>query len=459
MSLFIPTDPRPIHFMGIAGAGMSALALIARRSGVAVTGCDNDLSGATDVVDQGIAVNLGHDPGHVEGARAVIHTAAVPSEHPELTAARAAGIPVLKRAAALQQVVGSGRTVAIAGTHGKTTTTVMVALALEAVGLDPTALVGGRVSKWGGNARLGGDEIYVVEADEYDRSFLELYPEIAVVNNVEADHLECYGSVESLEAAFGEFAGRAARVLVGADDGGASRVGLAAGKPVWRVGLAPDSDLRISDVERHETVSSARLRLPEGKTVGLELTVPGLHNLRNAAMAVGVVHALGEDPVRAAQGLQEYSGVERRFEVLGTKRGVTVVDDYAHHSTEVAVTLAAARQRFPNRRLVVVFQPHLFTRTRAQAPALGIVLSTADLVVVTDIYPAREQPIRGVTGKLVAKAATSAGALVEWVQDVADLPARLSELVNDGDVVLTLGAGDITTVGNKLLTKLAGAAA
>ncbi|MEJ2239166.1 MAG: cyanophycin synthetase, partial [Gemmatimonadales bacterium] len=301
--------------------------------------------------------------------------------------------------------------------------------------------------------------IYVVEADEYDRSFLELYPEIAVVNNVEADHLECYGSVESLEAAFGEFAGRAARVLVGADDGGASRVGLAAGKPVWRVGLAPDSDLRISDVERHETVSSARLRLPEGKTVGLELTVPGLHNLRNAAMAVGVVHALGEDPVRAAQGLQEYSGVERRFEVLGTKRGVTVVDDYAHHSTEVAVTLAAARQRFPNRRLVVVFQPHLFTRTRAQAPALGIVLSTADLVVVTDIYPAREQPIRGVTGKLVAKAATSAGALVEWVQDVADLPARLSELVNDGDVVLTLGAGDITTVGNKLLTKLAGAAA
>lgn len=459
MSLFIPTDPRPVHFMGIAGAGMSALALIARRRGVAVTGCDNDLSGATDVVDQGIAVNLGHDPGHVEGARAVIHTAAVPSEHPELTAARAAGIPVLKRAAALQQVVGSGRTVAIAGTHGKTTTTVMVALALEAVGLDPTALVGGRVSKWGGNARLGGDEIYVVEADEYDRSFLELYPEIAVVNNVEADHLECYGSVESLEAAFGEFAGRAARVLVGADDGGASRVGLAAGNPVWRVGLAPDSDLRISDVERNETVSSARLRLPEGKTVGLELTVPGLHNLRNAAMAVGVAHALGEDPVRAAQALQEYSGVERRFEVLGTKRGVTVVDDYAHHSTEVAVTLAAARQRFPNRRLVVVFQPHLFTRTRAQAPALGIVLSTADLVVVTDIYPAREQPIRGVTGKLVAKAATSAGALVEWVQDVADLPARLSELVNDGDVVLTLGAGDITTVGAKLLTKLAGAAA
>jgi UDP-N-acetylmuramate--alanine ligase len=459
MSLFIPNDSRPVHFMGIAGAGMSALALIAMRRGVAVTGCDNDPSGAKDVVDQGVAVTQGHDPNHVDGVRAVVYTAAVPPDHPELAAARAAGIPVFKRAAALQQVIDGGRTVAIAGTHGKTTTTAMVALALEAIGLDPTALVGGRVSKWKGNARLGAGDLFVVEADEYDRSFLELYPEIAVVNNVEADHLECYGSVESLEAAFAEFAGRAGRILTGADDGGANRVGLAVGKPVWRVGLARDADLRISEVERNDTGSSARLRLPDGRTFLLDLAVPGLHNIRNAAMAVGVVHAFGEDPARAIGALREYSGVERRFEVLGTNRGVTVVDDYAHHSTEVAVTLAAARQRFPGRRLVVVFQPHLFSRTRDQAPALGIVLSTADLVVVTDIYPAREKPIRGVTGKLVAKAAMSAGAPVEWVQDVADLPDKLSEMVRDGDVVLTLGAGDITNVGNQLLTRLAGAAA
>jgi len=459
MSLFIPNDPRPIHFMGIAGAGMSALALIARHRGVPVTGCDNDLSGAKDAVEQGVTVTQGHDPSHVAGVRAVVHTAAVPPEHPELAAARAAGIPVLKRAAALQQAIGGGRTVAIAGTHGKTTTTAMVAVALEAVGLDPTAIVGGRVSKWKGNARVGAGDLFVVEADEYDRSFLELSPQIAVVNNVEADHLECYGSLEALEEAFAEFAGRANRVLTGADDGGANRVGVAAGRPVWRVGLAPDADLLINDVERNEAGSSARLRLPDGRTLVLELTVPGLHNVRNAAMAVGVVYALGEDPAAALQMLREYSGVERRFEVLGTKRGVTVVDDYAHHSTEVAVTLAAARQRFPGRRLVVVFQPHLFSRTRDQAPSLGIVLSTADIVVVTDIYPAREKPIRGVTGKLVAKAATSAGASVEWVEDVADLPDKLSEMVRDGDVVMTLGAGDITNVGNQLLTRLAGAAA
>ncbi len=459
MSLFIPDDPRPIHFMGIAGAGMSALALIAMHRGVSVTGCDNDLSGAADVLERGVAVSPGHDAGHVVGSRAVVHTAAVDPGHPELAAARAAGIPVLKRAAALQQAIGGGRTVAIAGTHGKTTTTVMTALALEAVGMDPTALVGGRVSQWNGNARFGRSDIYVVEADEYDRSFLELHPGIAVVNNVEADHLECYGSMASLEAAFAEFAGRADTILVGADDGGANRVARATDKPVWRVGLAPDADIRLSDIERSETLSIARVRLPDGASVRVGLPVPGLHNLRNAAMAIGIAHALGQDVAVAAEALRDYSGVARRFDVLGTERGVTVVDDYAHHSTEVAVTLAAGRQRFPNRRLVVVFQPHLFSRTREQAPALGIVLSTADLVVVTDIYPAREKPIRGVTGKLVAKAADSAGAAVEWVPDIADLPAALSEIVRDGDVVLTLGAGDITKVGPELLNRLAGAAA
>jgi UDP-N-acetylmuramate--alanine ligase len=438
---------------------MSALALIAKRRGVTVTGCDNDLSGATDLVDSGITVVQGHEASHVAGVRAVVHTAAVSTEHPELEAARAAGIPVMKRAAALQQIVAGGRTVAVAGTHGKTTTTAMVALALEAIELDPTALVGGRVAEWKGNARFGDSDLYVVEADEYDRSFLELHPEIAVVNNVEADHLECYGSVESLESAFTEFAGRANTILVGADDRGANRVALAAGKPVWRVGFAPEADLRLSDVVRQENGSSAQLSLPEGRSVRVQLAMPGLHNLRNAAMAIGVSHALGGDPAKAAAGLNDYSGVARRFEILGTNRGVTVVDDYAHHSTEVAVTLGAARQRFPDRRLVAVFQPHLFSRTRDQAPALGIVLSTADLVVVTDIYPAREEPIRGVTGELVAKAARSAGAPVEWVQDVSDLPVALSELVRDGDVVLTMGAGDITNVGPELLTRLAGAAA
>jgi UDP-N-acetylmuramate--alanine ligase len=217
--------------------------------------------------------------------------------------------------------------------------------------------------------------------------------------------------------------------------------------------------LRLTDIVREPEQSAARLELPGGSAVMLELRLPGLHNLRNAAMALGTVLALGGDVEAAARGLDGYIGVTRRFQILGTAAGVTVVDDYAHHATELAATLAAARQRFPGRRVVAVFQPHLYSRTQVQGQALGIVLSTADLVVVTDIYPAREKPIKGVTGKMVAKAARTAGAPVEWVERLSDLPAALSGVVQDGDVVLTLGAGDITETGPELLSALGGAAA
>jgi UDP-N-acetylmuramate--alanine ligase len=335
----------------------------------------------------------------------------------------------------------------------------MAATAIEAGGFDPTAIVGGRVSGWHGNARIGTGDLYVVEADEYDKSFLELHPDVAVINNVEADHMECYGTVEGLEAAFVEFAGRANRVLISADDAGAARVARSIDRPLWRVGLAEDADIRLTAVERGAKRSTTRLELPTGDTVTVRLQVPGLHNLRNAAMAVGSVVALDGDVNRAADSLADFLGVDRRFDVLGTRGGVTVVDDYAHHSTEVAVTIAAARQRFPDRRLVTVFQPHLYSRTKVQSQALGIVLSTADLVVVTDIYPAREKPLKGVTGKLVVNAARASGVEVEWVERLSDLPAALIQLVREGDVVLTLGAGDVTQVGPALLDRLAGAAA
>src|SRR6059036_2067736 len=226
MNLFAMADPRPIHFMGIAGAGMSGLALLARQQGVAITGCDTDPSGAADLAALGVEIWRGHDPEHVAGARALVVTAAVAGDHPELERARALGIPVIRRADALSQVVSGGALVAVAGTHGKTTTTVMVTEALAAAGRNPTGLAGGRVAWWGGNARLGGRDLYVVEADEFDRAFLSLAPTVAVVNNVEADHLECYGSIEALEEAFADFAGRAARVIVGGDDAGADRVAL-----------------------------------------------------------------------------------------------------------------------------------------------------------------------------------------------------------------------------------------
>src|SRR5438270_325201 len=266
MTLFRTGDAKPIHFMGIAGAGMSALALIARHRGVSITGCDSDTSGAgvTDLTALEIPVFRGHDPTHVDGVRAVVVTAAVPRDHPELERARALGVPVVRRADALGALVsGAGASlVAVAGTHGKTTTTVMVTEALTAAGRNPTGLAGGRVATWGGNARIGGTDLFVVEADEYDKAFLSLQPTIAVVNNVEADHLECYGSMEALEEAFAEFANRAGRVIVGADDDGADRVALRVSAPVWRVGHGGTADVRIRAVRLDPGGSRARISRP-----------------------------------------------------------------------------------------------------------------------------------------------------------------------------------------------------
>jgi len=442
--------------MGIAGAGMSALALIARHRGVAITGCDADTSGvgSADLTALGVPVWRGHDPSHVDGARAVIVTAAVPRDHPELARARALDLPVVRRADALGELVaGDGKTsvVAVAGTHGKTTTTVMVTEALTAAGRNPTGLAGGRVAAWGGNARIGGAELFVVEADEYDKAFLSLQPTIAVVNNVEADHLECYGSIEALEEAFADFAGRAARVIVGADDAGADRVALKLEAPVWRVGQGATADVRIRAVRLEPGGSRATIALPGGLTVELALAVPGVHNVRNAAAALAVLHALGADVQAGAQALSRFRGVGRRFERLGEAGGVTVVDDYAHHPTEVAATLAAARQAFPGQRLVAVFQPHLFSRTALHGEALGKALAAADIVVVAPIYGAREQPQPGVTHHLVVRGATRAGAATVGVRDREGLTNHVARAVRQGDVVFTLGAGDITRVGPELL--------
>jgi UDP-N-acetylmuramate--alanine ligase len=378
-------------------------------------------------------------------------TAAVARDHPELERARAEGIPVVRRADALGQVVGSGTLVAVAGTHGKTTTTVMITEALAAAGRNPTGLAGGRVASWGGNARVGSDALYVVEADEYDHAFLSLQPTVAVVNNVEADHLECYGTVAALEDAFVEFASRARRVIAGGDDPGAGRVAARVGVPVWRVGLGADADVRISEPELGPDGSRASVALPGGRTIRLALRVPGVHNLRNAAAALAAAAAIDADLEACARALAEFRGVGRRFERLGEAAGVTVVDDYAHHPSEVAATLAAARQAFPGRRVVAVFQPHLFSRTALHGDALGRALAAADLVVVAPIYGAREQPVPGVTADLVARGAARGGAPTTAVRERAGLTAVLADTVRPGDVVFTLGAGDVTRVGPELL--------
>jgi len=485
MDLFDPADSRPVHFMGIGGAGMSALALIARRRRVAVTGCDPDPSGAADVAALGATVLAGHDPAHIEGVRAVIVTAAVPSDHPELARAREVGVPVVPRKDALAELVRRGAVVGISGTHGKSTTTVMTTEALTAAGLDPTGIAGGRVDGWGGNARLGGEGLFVVESDEYDQAFLTLSPRVAVVNNVEADHLECYGSVSELEAAFVMFAGRASVVLVGADDPGASRVGQAVrrlrgqadrraggqavspsgargagandGGPVlWRFGFADDADLRLSDVRQSSDGSRAMVTLPTGQQVELRLQVPGVHNLRNATAAVGVALALEAPLQPVLDALARYGGLGRRFERLGEAGGIGFVDDYAHHPSELVATLAAARQAFPGRRLVAVFQPHLYSRTAEHGVAMGRALAAADVVIVTEIYAAREQPLPGVTGGTVAAEAERAhtAQTVVFEPDRSRVRDRILELARAGDVVLTLGAGDITRVGRELVAWL-----
>jgi UDP-N-acetylmuramate--alanine ligase len=438
---------------------MSAIALVALRHGVAVTGCDLQPGGASDALRMGATVTEGHDPDHIQGIRALVYSTAVPADHPELKAARRAGIPVLTRAEALAQIVAGGTVVGVAGTHGKTTTTAMVTAALVGAGKDPTGIVGGRVALWEGNVRFGGDPLFVVEADEYDRSFLHLHPTVALVINVEADHLECYGSVRDLEAAFVQFAGRADRALVGTDDGGAQRVGTRLGVPVWRVGAAANADVRMTDIVRAADRNAASVCLPDGRTVKLTLQVPGLHNLRNATMALAAAAALDADIDGALMGLAAFKGVGRRFEHIADVGGVTVIDDYAHHPTEVAATIGAARQRYPKARLIAVFQPHLYSRTQSMGKAMGIALSVADVAVVTDIYPARERPIPGVTGELVSRAARRAGAEVEWVPDRDAIIPRLEELVVPGDVVLTLGAGDITEVAREFVRRREGVAA
>ncbi len=433
---------------------MSALALAARRRGVVVSGCDADTGAFADLTAAGITVQLGHDPAHSAGCRAVVVTAAVPTDHPELVAARAAGIAVVPRKVALAELVNAGTLVAISGTHGKTTTTVMTTLALRAAGLRASGLAGGRVPAWGGNALLDDEPLFVVEADEYDQAFLTLQPTIAVVNNVEADHLECYGSVEVMEAAFVTFAGRATHCFVGTADRGSDRVAATLGDHVVRFGTEERASLRLEVLTAGEAGSEARVSFPDGTALLLRLQVPGLHNLRNATAALAVTHALGGDLEAAAEALAAFDGVGRRFERLGEAGGIAFVDDYAHHPTELDVTLAAARQAFPGRRLVAAFQPHLYSRTRDHGTAMGQLLAAADLVIVTDVYPAREAPIEGVTGKLVADAAMAAGAMVCYAPVRARLADEVHDLLREGDVLLTLGAGDITTVGRDLLARV-----
>jgi UDP-N-acetylmuramate--alanine ligase len=450
--LFDPADPRPIHFVGIAGAGMSALAELFALRGIAVTGCDAHPENAPDLARRGIAVETGHSPGHVSAARALVVTSAMPKDHPELARARELGLPVVRRAEALGEATAGTTLIGVAGTHGKSTTTVMATEALAAAGLDPTGYVGARVTSWGGNLRPGSAERFVVEADEYDRSFLALSPTMAIVTNLEADHLDIYADLADLLRTFATFVRGARYVVLCADDPGANGLPTPASAEVIRYGLSSaDARLHATNLRR-AGLGTAFTVVYDGDTLGdVVLAVPGEHNVRNALAALAAGLAFGLKVPDMAPGLAAFRGVERRFQLLGETDGAWIVDDYAHHPTEVRATIEAARGAAAERRLVVAFQPHLFSRTRDFARDFADALALADVVYLADIYPAREQPMPGVTSDLIADAMTAQGRAPRWRGPVHDLTAALSEAVRPGDLVVTMGAGDVTRVGPALL--------
>ena len=453
--LLDPTDSRPIHFVGIAGAGMSALAELFMLRGVVVTGCDAHPENAPDLALRGIVVQQGHAPDHVTGARALVITSAMPKDHPELERARELGLPVIRRAEALGDATRGAMLVGVAGTHGKSTTTVLTTEALVAAGCDPTGYVGARVTSWNGNLRAGRPDRFVVEADEYDRSFLALSPTVAVVTNLEADHLDIYADIEDLRRTFAAYVRGARYIVLCADDEEANRLPTPSSAEVIRYGItSPDARLRATGLRREELGTRFAVEY-DGKPLGdVLLRVPGEHNVRNALAALAVGLALGATVDEMAPGIAAFNGVERRFQVLGSARDVMVVDDYAHHPTEVRASVQAARAAAPDRRLVVAFQPHLFSRTRDFAREFAAALAEADVVYLLDIYPAREHPMPGVTSALVADAMAGLGRSPAWTGARPALAAALASMAQAGDLVVTMGAGDVTRSGPELLALL-----
>ncbi|MGE3956814.1 MAG: UDP-N-acetylmuramate--L-alanine ligase [Vicinamibacterales bacterium] len=458
---------RRIHFVGVGGSGMSGIAELLANLEYVVTGSDEKGSSVTDrLASLGVKVEIGHAAEHVGGADVVVISSAVRPTNPEVVEAHRRGIPVIPRAEMLAELMRLRYSVAVAGAHGKTTTTSMIALSLERAGLDPTAVIGGRLSAFGSNARLGRGELMVAEADESDRSFLKLFPTIAVITNIDYEHLENYGGFDDLRQAFVDFANKVpfyGAVVCCADDAQLSDLAGRMTRRVITYGLSDAADITASDVSLGPlSVSATVKRRPRrsddhGKTLvtlgRLELQVPGHHNLLNALAAVAVGLELGVPFERIAPGLREFKGAERRFEVRGEPRGILVVDDYGHHPTEIAAVIAAARSL--GRRIVVAFQPHRYSRTRALFDAFGPSLAGVARVVLTDIYAAGEDPIPGTTLETLAERMRGQiDVPLDVVPKLADVAQALARIAEPGDVVITLGAGSIAAVPDQLIQLL-----
>jgi UDP-N-acetylmuramate--alanine ligase len=436
-----------VHLIGIGGAGMSGIARLLLARGIRVTGSDlKDSKALARLRAGGAEVAVGHRAANVGRAEAVVISTAIPADNAERVEAERRGLPVYARAQVMAALMSERRGIAVAGTHGKTTTTSMIAVILERAGLDPTYLVGGDLNESGSNARSGGGDVVVAEADESDGSFLLLSPVVGVVTNVELDHLDFFSDAEEVEAAFSAFCRRAETVVACADDPGAGRVTSSLDVRVVTYGVSESADVRVVEGRSRLDGGSATL-VVGGLEVEVELSIPGGHQLMNAAAAVAAVREVGVGPETAAAALRGFTGVRRRFERRGSVRGAEFVDDYAHHPTEVAATLRAARES-NGRRVVAVFQPHRYSRTRGLWRELGESLAQADVVVLTDVYAAGETPEPGVTGKLLVDALQEASPKTRtiYLPHRSELAGFLAREIREGDLVLTLGAGDVTFV-------------
>ncbi|MGF1597396.1 MAG: UDP-N-acetylmuramate--L-alanine ligase [Acidimicrobiales bacterium] len=446
--------PTRVHLIGVGGAGMSAIAEILLGTGHTVTGSDLGRSVALQrLVDAGAGIAVGHDAANLGAVDVVARSTAVPDDNPEVVVARERGIPVLRRAEILTAITRAWTTVSVAGTHGKTTTSAMLTTALRGAGLDPAFIVGGDLRDLGRGAAVGAGPLLVVEADESDGTFVELDSHAVIVTNVEPDHLEHYGGFPPLEAAFARFVEQAdgPRVVCLDDPGSARLAGLVA---CVTYGTDARSDWRITDPA--PTPSGITIIVEgRGRTVKLRLRQPGMHNARNATAALAMAVELGADPALVAEALSGFGGVGRRFERRGEAAGVTLVDDYAHLPTEVEAAIGAARS-VSDGRLVAVFQPHRYSRTEQLWSSFAGSFADADVLIVTGIYPSGEEPRPGVTGRLVADAVQQAhpDADVRYVEDLTDVVDELDRELTAGDLCLTLGAGDLTAVPDRILARL-----
>ncbi|MFF3499778.1 UDP-N-acetylmuramate--L-alanine ligase [Streptomyces sp. NPDC003247] len=458
----LPTAMDRPHFIGIGGAGMSGIAKILARRGAKVAGSDAKESGTAEALRAlGVTVHIGHAAGHLaDDASCVVVSSAIRADNPELARAAELGVPVVHRSDALARLMDGLRPIAVAGTHGKTTTTSMLAVSLGELGLDPSYAIGGDLDAPGSNAEHGAGEIFVAEADESDRSFHTYAPEVAIVLNVELDHHANYASMDEIYESFETFVGKVVpggTLVVNADHEGARELTRRVGGEGVRVvtyGEAEDADVRVLAVEAQGLKSRVTVLL-DGRELTFTVSVPGRHYAHNAVAALAAGVALGVPAGDLAPALAAYTGVKRRLQLKGERAGVQVVDSYAHHPTEMTADLEAMRAAAGDARILVVFQPHLFSRTQELGQEMGRSLALADASLVLDIYPAREDPIPGITSELIVDAARAAGADVTPVHDKDQVPALIAGMAGPGDLVLTMGAGDVTDLGPRILDRLA----